>query len=287
MHRSLYRKGDQFYAPGFEVYVDRRQVSQSAETHWHDYCEVEMVISGCGVHELNNQRYALRENCVYLVTPLDFHNVSPDGQMEIFHVQFGCSVLGSEMMQRITRAREAREEGVAACMDEAQAAALRALLGEMETEFFQRREDSVSMLRCCLEKLCILILREAEKDIRPGKNLPRSQDNSIINQAVQFVQYNFRNPITLSQAARQVHLSDNYFGELFRIHVGMSFNRYLRSQRMAYAMQLLEETELNIAEVVRESGFRSAAYFAEIFKKEYGISPTQFRCARCAEREKQ
>lgn len=286
MHKSLYRKGDRFYAPGFEVYVDRRQVGGSVDVHWHDYCEVEMVISGRGVHEINNQRYTLAENCVYLVTPLDFHNVCPEGEMEIFHVQFGCSVLGSEMMQRITRTRETREEGIAARTDGRLAEKLRALFEEMEEEFSARREDSVSMLRCCLERLCILILREAEKGEKPGRHSARGQENTVMNRAIQYVQYNFRNPITLSQTARQVHLSDNYFGELFRNRMGMSFNRYLRGQRMAYAVRLLEETELNIAEVVRESGFRSAAYFAEIFKKEYGETPTQFRCARRAERKK-
>lgn len=296
MDSVLYRKGDQFYSPGFELYSDQRTLNysesdrhtlrhnssdqrierrSSADTiHWHDYCEVEFVLSGHGVHELNGRRYTLSENCVYLITPMDFHAVLVEKNcpLTLCHVQFGCSVLSAEIMQRIS----ALTPGIAVQLNGLLADKVRAMFEEIQSEFDTRREDSPAMLRACLERLCLLILREAERGIElPGK--PRTEENAAINQAIQYIQYNFRSAITLSDIARLVHLSNNYFGELFRTHLGMTFHEYLRQQRLTYASRLLMDTELSISEIARESGFQSLSYFTEIFKAAYGSTPTAFR----------
>ena len=63
------------------------------------------MLRGSGRHELNHRDYALNENSLYLITPMDFHavQVDPACELALYHVQFGCSVLDSEMMRRITR----------------------------------------------------------------------------------------------------------------------------------------------------------------------------------------
>ena len=133
------------------------------------------------------------------------------------------------------------------------------------------------MLRACLERLCVLILREAEREEKRPPDMPQAEENAVINQAIQYIQYNFRNSLTLSDVAREVHLSNNYFGELFGGSLGMTFNQYLRKQRLAYACRLLAETELDISEIARESGFKSLSYFSEVFRTQYGEVPTQYR----------
>lgn len=284
MRSALYRKGDEFYAPGFEVYADRRRLGcgtrpDADQVHWHDYCEVELIIGGSGTHEFNNRRYALTESCVYLITPLDFHAVQvPAGEaLELYHVQFGCSVLGSEMMRRIMAVRESLSGGIAVRLEEPLHSRVRGAFEELMEEFAARRKDGVTMLRACLERLCVLILREAERGEKIAASTPRTVESTVINQAIQFIQYNFRTDITLSDAARHVHLSNNYFGEQFRAYMGVTFSEYLRAQRLEYAYHLLTETGLSVSEIVRESGFQSLSYFSQIFRSRYGASPTQIR----------
>ena len=292
MRSALYRKGDAFYAPGFEVYVDRRQIGggewpDANQVHWHDYCEVELIAGGCGMHAFNNHRYALEENCAYLITPLDFHAVEvPSGEtLELYHVQFGCTVLSGEMMRRIMSVRESLSGGVALQLEPPTVARVRDAFEELLEEFTSRRKDGVTMLRVCLERLCVLILREAERGMQITASAPRKVDNAVINRAVEYIQYHFRSPITLSDAARRAHLSSNYFGEQFRAAMGMTFNEYLRTQRLEYAYHLLMETELSISEIMRESGFQSLSYFSQIFRARYSASPTQIREKRRAKEE--
>lgn len=289
MHDSLYCKGDDFYAPGFAFSVDFRLIGpgENRSQHWHDYCEVELVTRGSGVHRLNDRRYTLEENCVYIVTPMDFHEVETGEEegLELYHVQFGCSVLRSDLMGRIARAREQKQPGLAVRLSDDAAARVRAVMEEMREEFALRREDGVDMLRVLLERLCLLILREAEREGNATPEKRTVEMRAALNQATQYVQYHFRSPITLADTAAQVHLSCNYFGELFHTHMGMTFLEYLRAQRISYACRLLSESSLSITEIARESGFRTVSYFAEIFRRQYGMTPGQFRRTNRAVKE--
>lgn len=277
MESTLYRKGDQFYSPSFELFADQRTLTSGSvsQIHWHDYCEVELILSGRGVHEMSGRRSQLQRNCVYLITPMDFHDVivEENRPLQLYHVQFGCSVLSSEIMQRISLLTP----GISAHLNESVAEKIRAMFEEILVEFSARHEDSPAMLHACLERLCLLILREAER----AEGIPtvkgHVEENVAIHQAVQFIQYNFRSAISLSDAARLVHLSNNYFGELFRVRLGMTFHEYLRKQRLDYACRLITDTDLNVSEIARESGFQSLSYFTEIFKAAYGLTPTLFR----------
>lgn len=296
MYKGLHRARDAFYSPTFELFVDQRTLeplspdaSRKGDTmHWHDYCEVEFVVSGHGIHRRNQHTESLLENSVYLVTPMDFHCVLPtnDAPLQLYHVQFGCSVPNSALMQRITQAQQRLPFGISAHLSGEEVRLVRESFEQLLDEFTARRPDGISMMRACLERLCIFILRAAERAANFTSDETHISEGNAVNQVIQSLQYNFRSPVTLAEMARQVHLSPNYLGELFRRQMGETFNEYLRRLRIDYAAQLLTETELNVSEIAGESGFRSLAYFSEIFKRRYGATPTQYKHTKCAESEK-
>ncbi|WP_431137979.1 helix-turn-helix domain-containing protein, partial [Psychroserpens mesophilus] len=51
---------------------------------------------------------------------------------------------------------------------------------------------------------------------------------------------------------------------------------YVRHVRLETARNLLRKTDMNISEVVYSVGFNSRSYFSNIFKKQYGLSPSDF-----------
>lgn len=285
--KNMHRERDQFYSPDFELAIDRRIVTHEYcrdPIHWHDYCELEYVCSGHGVHLLNNQRLELCPGSIYIVMPLDFHRVyaEPDAALDLYHLQLGCSVLSSELMQRITRDQTALHHGIHVCLNGDVRQTVQSGLEQLLSEFSRHMPDGVMLMRACLERLCILILREAEQNgnaSNPGYTACETVSGaaSPINQAVQYVHYSFRNSVTLAETARRVHLSANYFGELFHASMGMSFNEYLRKCRLEYAHRLLLETGMDVLEVARESGFRTPSHFTDVFRRQYGMTPTEFR----------
>ena len=52
---------------------------------------------------------------------------------------------------------------------------------------------------------------------------------------------------------------------------------YIRSMRLQYAAQLLREKDCSITEISDDSGFSDVRYFREVFRKYYGMSPSEYR----------
>lgn len=290
MRKVLYREKDRFYSQDFEFYADCRSLVPGSENeglHWHDYCEVEFICSGRGDHYLNNVYHEISPGSVYMLTPMDFHSVNakPGEELVLYHIQFGSSTLGSSLMQRIAEDREQLGRGFSVQLSGSESDSVRADFEQLLHEFEARPSDGVMMMRACLERLCIRILRMMESDVSSVPVHPPVNENAAVKSAIQYVQYNFRSPITLNEMAKMVHLSCNYFGELFRTHMGVSFGEYLRSRRLECAHRLLADTELSISEIARESGFRTMSHFSETFRRRYGVTPTEFRRGGRAESE--
>jgi two-component system, response regulator YesN len=98
-----------------------------------------------------------------------------------------------------------------------------------------------------------------------------------IESAIQFIQMNYRNSLTLKEVADKVYLSPSYFSRLFKEEVGMTFVEYLSFVRVQKAKSLLRFSSLPIEIIANHAGFANPGYFATIFKKIVGKTPREYR----------
>lgn len=83
--------------------------------------------------------------------------------------------------------------------------------------------------------------------------------------------------LTLQELAAAIGYSRSHFLRMFRATTGMTPHRYVLKRRVERARQLLEQVGLSIAEVAMICGFSSQAHLTFAFRKEYGITPTEYR----------
>ena len=72
-------------------------------------------------------------------------------------------------------------------------------------------------------------------------------------------------------------MSKYYLSHVFKKHTGISPMKHLTERRIAYAKQLLSETELSAGEVGEACGYRDRAVFFKAFKRETGVPPGEYR----------
>ena len=77
--------------------------------------------------------------------------------------------------------------------------------------------------------------------------------------------------------AESLHISTNWFISNFKQYMKISLAQYILSLRMVNAQSLLENTDYNIGEIAEIVGYDNPLYFSRVFKKEYGVSPAQYR----------
>jgi YesN/AraC family two-component response regulator len=90
--------------------------------------------------------------------------------------------------------------------------------------------------------------------------------------------------LSLEKLARMACLSKFNFCRAFKSRFGQSLTSYLNSVRVRRAARLLSDANLTITEIATFVGYDSLAHFGRVFRKVYGVSPSEFR--RKTENEK-
>lgn len=80
---------------------------------------------------------------------------------------------------------------------------------------------------------------------------------------------------TVEELAAQLLMSRASLHRKLKSCAGMSPSEYIRSLRLQRGMELLKEGRLNVSEVAYSVGFNTPSYFAQAFRKQYGVLPTQ------------
>ncbi len=98
-----------------------------------------------------------------------------------------------------------------------------------------------------------------------------------ITEVVQFIKNNYKQEISLQQAAGLVKMSSAYLSNLFKKEMGISFVEYINQVRIDRAKDLLVRTYLKTYEVALSVGFTDESYFSRIFKKLTGLRPYEYK----------
>lgn len=98
-----------------------------------------------------------------------------------------------------------------------------------------------------------------------------------IKEALNYIEQNFQNDISVENIASFCGLNRTYFGRIFKETVGKSPQQFLLSYRMSKAAELLKLTGLSISDIGNAVGYPNQLHFSRAFKNVYGLSPREWR----------
>ncbi|HHV98398.1 MAG TPA: response regulator [Clostridiaceae bacterium] len=99
-----------------------------------------------------------------------------------------------------------------------------------------------------------------------------------VERAIEYIRQNYNDTeISLNSVCKHLFISVSYFSLIFKNNTGKTFIEYLTSVRIEKAMELLRTTNLRSYEISKKVGYDDPHYFSSIFKKETGMSPTEYR----------
>ena len=83
--------------------------------------------------------------------------------------------------------------------------------------------------------------------------------------------------ITARELAAHYGISDTSLKNYFRILYGVSMSEYTRQLRMKRAAALLSESKKSVGQISEEVGYTNQSKFASVFRKEFGVTPLEYR----------
>lgn len=107
-------------------------------------------------------------------------------------------------------------------------------------------------------------------------------NSQIIKLAIQNINENYKNRISLKTVAEHLHTNPSYLSTLFKQEMGTTFTDYLNQVRINRSCELLADTSLSLIDISIQCGFDGQSYFTKVFRKIKGSTPKDYRksCSR-------
>lgn len=263
---SRFRQSD-FISAGKAFHIHKHRRIKETTLHWHDCCELELVLAGSGQNTLNGTSHPLQRGTMYFMRPSDFHDMQAQTPVTLYTVMFTEEQIPSSLQPMM------REKPLLCQLSDADFRFVCSLLTQLEllsadAEGFGNEQ----LCKNILESIFIILLRYV-----PSARPQKTAENDHIRKALLYIHTRFRENIDLDSVAAQVGLNKSYFSELFHRETGVTFKAYLNELRAEHAKNLLSRSELPITEVAYASGFNSLSNFIRIFHQKFGCSPSQLR----------
>ena len=237
----------------------KKRFDGSMQAHGHDFFELEYIVDGHGIYEIDGIAYSIEKNTLFLMTPANVHALY-DTEIELINVMFSGEYRGEAFSLLHPHA-------YSSCfrLNEKQAAMISSLLHELVAVQKTDLHYETLLLQCVLQKL-LHVKASRERELLP-----------YIQHAILYILENFRTGVTLENIALHLGLSQAYLSDLFKKEMGMTFKAYLDDLRFSYVKNLLRSTNLSVREIYDASGFHDYSNFARRFKIQFGVTPTEYR----------
>ena len=256
-----------------ELQVSKRSI-QTSILHDHAFYEIELVVSGKGVCNLNGQQLDMTRGFLCVNSPLDFHSITAheDSCIDLINFTFNDSTMPSPEFAQFTKS--ALQKHLVLSEDELQKVI------QLSTLIIEEPVRAVpyDIRKTCFEAIAKIILR----------NAPRSQPEQLgpICSVINYIQEHFTENLSIEDMAQLANFSVPYFSKCFKEKTGTNYKTYCSSVRIAYAMKLFATSTLNATEVCYRSGFNTYSVFARTFKQQTGMTPKAYVDAIVARKNK-
>jgi AraC-like DNA-binding protein len=137
--------------------------------------------------------------------------------------------------------------------------------------------DSVIELMSILHDLSISRNMRILSDVSFNNSESVSYNSRRIERVMFYLNQNFNNEVSLTDAAKIAGMSEVAFSRFFKLRTGRTFIDTLNEIRLGNASRMLIVTTQSIAEIANRSGFGNMSNFNRIFKKKKICTPKEFR----------
>ena len=259
-------------------------ITKSIPWHWHEEVEVMVVASGILKIDVPNHAIILREgeaafiNSSVLHTAVNADNRVCEIRSFVFDPQLIFGSLESAIEQKYVRPlvncpqlygihfqnNLQWHKDAIKCIEEA---------------FVHYQEETFGhelLVRDCLSKLWFLIVSNQQRELEQHQN-SKNTETIRVKEMLGYIHVHYEEPIGLKDISASAAISDRECLRCFKKVLGTTPMKYLLNYRISVAAGLLTNSDFNITEICKLSGFESPSYFALKFKALTDMAPREYR----------
>jgi len=266
--------------PAEYYFVDSRHPRYQMPFHWHNEWEILRILAGEFRIHLDDEEYLGRAGDVFLIRGGMLHGGIPNGcTYECFVFDLYGLFRGMDMVKEYLRPFYRQLQLPRIYFPAEENSAVLQITHELMSAFHTSSGEASPELDTvgCLCILFSLIRKEkqyAQNTAEPDTTVHRLDQ---IKSVLDYIENNFRNPLSLEELAGVVGMNPKYFCRTFTRQTHQSPMEYVNFYRIEQAAFMLSSTERTVTEIALECGFWDSSYFTKVFKKFKGITPKKYR----------
>ena len=145
------------------------------------------------------------------------------------------------------------------------------LFQQLHEEYVRKPMGYMETIRSYLILILIHIMRQIEL---PGMT---KSGNEMIRHITDYVDKNYHRKLSLAKISQKYNYSLAHISTLFKTEMGVNFQEYVQSVRMKESCRLLINTSKKVSEIAAAVGYTDIKFFNEVFKRQIGMTPREFR----------
>lgn len=252
--------------------------------HYHDFCELVIVLSGRGRHLLEGESFPVSAGNVFVVQGSQVHCFRDREGLVLFNVMYDPArlPLPAGLLRRLPgysalfmlepSFRSAHRFSSRLDLNREDLGAAEAVAERIGREAAARQPGHEAVLLGLLVELMVFLSRRyGESGAVESRSLLR------MGRLISTLEQRYAEPWTLEALAKAARLSRTNLLRVFRQATGSSPIGFLIGLRIEAAKRLLRQTDRSMTEIAHETGFGDSNYFARKFREATGRSPSEFR----------
>lgn len=259
------------------------------EGEHHDFWELLYVDKGSVEVRADDRTHELTQGHIIFHKPDEFHTVQVKSHHKppnLIVISFDCAAPGlATLADRVLMLQDRDRQWLTLVVQEG-IRAFRPPFDDPSEHRLDRNPDapfgSEQLMRAYLEILLVSLIRQcgnAESERRPPKLTSVYKINfeqELSDRIVAYLREHLAEPLSLELVCNQFHIGKSRLKQLFHDRFRCGVMEYVRTLKLEEAKSLIREQKYNLTEIAAKLGYASIHYFSREFKKNAGMSPSEY-----------
>lgn len=256
------------------VYFNINRKCHYITMHWHEHIEMIYQLDGRMTATAQGEQYELKPGDMLIVNQNELHRtISLGADAPYVLIQISVQRL-REMMpafEIVHFKNYISAEEISAFPEVIQA------FRQMKQAYLSQNDGYTLLFMANLYKVLYVLYRNFAYQMRPDSNEGNNRDLQRIADVMEWIQNNYRQKLTLREAAGLLGISKEHFCRIFRKYTGQTFLEYLNCYRTSRFWEDMQTSGKSFTELMEQNGILNYKVFIQTFRQMYGKTPRELR----------
>lgn len=278
--QSSFQKRQYMLSKDYEIYYYNDTKLDSVEAHSHSYYEFYFFLEGEVRMSIGGETHTLCSGDVLVIPPGIPHCAQIVGSRVPYRrfVFWISEAYASLLMQTsldygYLMQYAVQNKTYVFPQDSVTANELHAKLFRVLSEVHSERFGRDAQIQICIQDALLFLNR---KIYEQKHRRSQSERRNLYQELLLYVEEHLDEDLSLERLAKKFYVSKFYISHLFKEETGFSLHQYVTKKRLSQCLALIMTNEV-MAEVYQQFGFADYTSFYRAFKKEYGVSPKEYK----------